>query len=255
MAKDDLGMATEDRRQTLEASPTIKVNGEQLVLLPAGAAYWPVKETLIVSDMHFEKGSSYAVDGVMLPPYDTRSTLRRLTAIVDELTPKTIISLGDAFHDRGAEKRMNADDVSALSDLTKRAHWVWIAGNHDPAPPDHFSGETTPSMRLEGLFFTHEPESEPEPGEIAGHLHPCARVATGHHFTRRRCFATDGNRLIMPSFGTYTGGLNVLDAGFEGLFDQLTAWVMGRRGVYGFSRRKLMPDSPPVLRAGFARSG
>ncbi len=233
----------------MTASATITVNGERLIALGSGALYWPDRETLVVSDLHFEKGSHFARKGVLLPPYDTRTTLRRLQVLVKEHQPRSIISLGDAFHDGDAEARMDEDDAETLATLAGSARWIWILGNHDPAPPRRFAGEIGRTFRCGRLLFRHEPGTTSVPGEIAGHLHPAARVRADGRTMRRRCFASDGERLIMPAFGAYTGGLNVLDAAFDGLFrDRLTAFVMGRFGVYPFNDSALLPDTQPASR-------
>lgn len=224
-------------------SAEISVNGEGLVALSAGALFWPARETLIVSDLHFEKGSHFATKGVLLPPYDTRTTLRRLAALVRTHAPKTVISLGDAFHDGGAEARMEADDSAALEALVGAANWVWILGNHDPSPPARFAGAVEQSLRIGRLLFRHEPAPRREKGEIAGHLHPAARVRAEGRLIRRRCFATDGDRLVMPAFGAYAGGLNVLDDAFAPLFGEVAAYVLGAAGVYAFSGGALVADT------------
>lgn len=220
----------------------IFVNGERLTPDPMGALYWAREETLIVSDLHFEKGSSFASRGVMLPPYDTRTTLRRLTALMRRYRPSRVISLGDAFHDPDAEARMDSDDADTLAALVKAADWLWILGNHDPAPPARFAAESETEARIGALLFRHEPSPGAAPGEIAGHLHPCARVASEGRILRRRCFAAGDDRLVMPALGAYTGGLNVLDEAFAPLFNSLTAWVMGRDGVYPVGAGRLTPD-------------
>ncbi len=220
----------------------IVLNGERLVALQAGALYWPARETLVVSDLHFEKGSHYAARGVLLPPYDTRTTLKRLATLIRTHAPRTVISLGDAFHDGEAEARMGADDNAALEALVGAAAWVWILGNHDPAPPRRFAGAVERSLRIGRLLFRHEPSPRKEPGEIAGHLHPAARVRAQGRLIRRRCFATDGDRLVMPALGAYAGGLNVLDAAFAPLFGDVTAYLLGAVGVYAFSGGALVAD-------------
>jgi len=213
-----------------------------------GALYWPECEGLIVADLHFEKGSSFGARGVMLPPYDTRTTLQRLCRLCRDLKPTKIISLGDAFHDRQSESRMEAEDAELLESLIAGHDWLWILGNHDPEAPECFGGQVEKQARIGGLFLTHEPELTPEPGELAGHLHPCARVKTDTHTLRKRCFVSDGNRMILPAFGAYTGGLNILDEAFAPLFDDMTAWVMGRDAVYPISQSNLAPDAPSLHR-------
>jgi hypothetical protein len=220
----------------------IAVNGEALVADPMGALYWPREGALIVSDLHFEKGSSFARRGLMLPPYDTRTTLKRLAALRRRYAPNAIVSLGDAFHDDAAEARLDAVDADLLADLMAGLRWVWVLGNHDPAPPQRFAAETHTELRVGGLVFRHDPRPGAAPGELAGHLHPCARVRTEWRTQRRRCFATDGVRIVLPAFGAYAGGLNVLDDAFAPLFAAPTAYVLGAKGVYAFAHDLLVGD-------------
>ncbi|MBI1393781.1 MAG: ligase-associated DNA damage response endonuclease PdeM [Alphaproteobacteria bacterium] len=240
-------MENEAPMDSVDPTPAaaFEVNGERLVALTAGAAYWPAERALLVADLHFEKGTAYARRGVLLPPYDTRTTLRRLSVLIERHRPRTVYSLGDAFHDIDAEARMDPEDAGLLQLLLRRTHWVWIAGNHDPLPPG-VAGDICLEARVGRLRLVHEPTGATADaevaGEVAGHLHPCARVLAEGRSIRRRCFATDGRRLILPAFGAYAGGLNVLDEAYDGMFDGLTAWVLGGRGVYPFSGRKLLSD-------------
>jgi DNA ligase-associated metallophosphoesterase len=225
-------------------SVQIEVNGARLVPTPEGALYWPDEDTLVVADLHFEKGSSFAARGALLPPYDTRSTLKRLASIVARLKPARVISLGDAFHDSGAEARMDEADAAILEAVIGGSDWIWVLGNHDPAPPKRFTGEVVVAKRIGRLVFRHEPTEGAALGEIAGHFHPCARVRTESRIQRRRCFATDGERLVLPAFGAYAGGLNVLDEAFANIFLAPTAWVLGRTRVYPIAPRLLVADPP-----------
>ena len=224
--------------------------GEALTPHPMGALYWRARETLIVSDLHLEKGSSFAERGVMLPPYDTRATLKRLGALVRKFDPALVVSLGDAFHDSHAEARMDEEDAAALEGLMDGRDWLWILGNHDPEPPARFAARTGIEAAMGPFMLRHEPKEGPAPGEIAGHLHPCARVSSEGRLLRRRCFAVgpDNNgddRLIMPAMGAYAGGLNILDEAYANLFDAPAAWVMGAQGVYPIAHDRLAPDAPP----------
>ncbi|PQA87496.1 ligase-associated DNA damage response endonuclease PdeM [Hyphococcus luteus] len=220
----------------------ILINGEALTPDPLGAAYWAREETLIVSDLHFEKGSSFAARGVMLPPYDTRTTLLRLASLIRQYQPKRVISLGDAFHDEEAETRMNEDDAQTLVSLMRETDWLWVLGNHDPEPPARFAAPCEATAQIGALTFVHEPSERARPGEIAGHLHPCARVVSEGRTLRRRCFAASETRMIMPAMGAYTGGLNILDAAYAPLFSSPVAWVMGADGVYPIGYENLAPD-------------
>ncbi len=225
---------------------TINLCGEKLTPDPLGALYWPAQGVLVVSDLHFEKGASFARRGVMLPPYDTRTTLTRLSALLLRYQPTQVISLGDAFHDDAAEVGMGDGDADRLEAMVGGCDWIWILGNHDPEPPKRFAAATVQELAIGPLIFRHEPQMGAVPGEIAGHLHPCARIVSEGRTVRRRCFATGGERLIMPAMGAYTGGLNVLDEAYTPLLGPVTAWVLGENGVYPIGDNCLAPDATPV---------
>ncbi|MFT3725059.1 MAG: ligase-associated DNA damage response endonuclease PdeM [Hyphomonadaceae bacterium] len=227
-----------------------EVAGERVSLQSCGGLWWEAAGVLVVSDLHLEKASSYASRGQMLPPYDTGATLRRVARLMEQLAPTTVISLGDSFHDRGARVRMADQDVALVRRLTDAVDWVWIEGNHDPKPPADLGGRMAQELRLGAMVFRHEPVAGPAFGEIAGHLHPCARVAgRAGRCVRARCFVTDGERLVMPSYGALTGGLNLLDQTFTPLFPNgAFAAVTGRDGVYLAGGDRLLADG---LRAAY----
>jgi len=215
----------------------IAVNGERLLLDACGAAFVVAHSTLIFADLHFEKGSSYARGRQFLPPYDTAPTLLRMAQAIARHRPARVIALGDSFHDRGAGDRLDPAQRDQLRALGPAAHFTWITGNHDPQPPNWLEGEVLESLRLGGLVFRHEPLAAFEPGEVAGHLHPCARVAKWGRGVRRRCFVSDGLRLILPSFGAYTGGLDVGDTAIASLFTgSFHAYMLGSARVYAIPR-------------------
>ncbi len=226
------------------AHPSLAVCGVAFDLLPEGAAWLAEERLLDVADLHFEKGSAFAARGVALPPYDTRTTIARLEALVARLKPQTLVALGDSFHDGEAEARMDAEDAARIACLSRALDWVWIAGNHDPEPPQGFGGVVMEELHLGPLIFRHEPRSAPATGEISGHLHPCAAVRVRGRRLRRRCFASDGTRMIMPAFGAYAGGLNVLDAAYDPLLPGLGfhAWMMGARTVVPVAAHRLEGD-------------
>ena len=182
----------------------------------SGALYWDEERLLVVSDLHLEKGSSFALRGILLPPFDTAATLAKLAAVVAHYDPRIIIALGDSFHDREAHERLSECDREALGALQARRDWIWISGNHDPALPRDLGGTVAEIIAIGAITFRHEPTGAR--GEIAGHLHPKARVATRARTVERRCFVSDGERAIMPAFGAYAGGLSVRDAAFAKIF-------------------------------------
>jgi len=215
------------------------------VMLRWSGALWLEREnTLVVADLHFEKGSSYAARfGQMLPPYDTRETLDRLDREIAQLSPATLIFLGDSFHDGGGESRLAADDYRRLEGLALGRELVWAVGNHDADGPKVLPGEIIDEARVAGLTLRHEPVPGVQLGEVAGHLHPAAKITSGRATTRRRCFVTDGQRLVLPAFGAFTGGLNILDEAFSNLFaGPLLAGALGPKRVHAVGRKSLRPD-------------
>ncbi len=221
----------------------ITIAGEHLLADPSGALWHEGARALVVADLHFEKGSAYAARGQFLPPYDTAATLARLAALILRYAPKLVIALGDSFHDARAGERMAACDFQALSALMQGRQWIWIAGNHDPAIPSGL-GELQDEFGTGSLTFRHEPREGESHGEIAGHLHPAARVVSPSGSLRRRCFVSDGIRCILPAFGAFTGGLNIRDKAFAPLFGArpVLAHVLGRDRVYLVSARQCVGD-------------
>jgi uncharacterized protein len=206
---------------------TIDVADVTLVADLSGALFWEDQNLLVVSDLHLEKGSSFATRGVLLPPYDTAATLGRLAGVIARHDPRMVIALGDSFHDRDAHDRLSATDRDAIAAFQEGRDWIWISGNHDPALPSDLGGVVAHEVAIGSIAFRHEPTGAS--GEIAGHLHPKARVSTRGRSMERRCFACDGERAVMPAFGAYTGGLSIRDAAFSKLFQTagLMAHVLG----------------------------
>lgn len=217
------------------------VNGAALVPDPSGALWWPGEKLLAAADLHLEKGSAFAARGQFLPPYDTAATLARLAQVIARLKPERVILLGDTFHDPRAMARIARGDVERLAALVACVpHWTWIAGNHDPAPPAGLGGQTASVAALGPLVFRHEPEAPPQPGEVAGHLHPAARLVHRGRSIRRRCFVTDGTRLLMPAFGAYAGGLDTADPAIASLFGKrFHAWMLGDGAVHAVPAKRL----------------
>jgi hypothetical protein len=236
--------ALEVPRATPEASSSapIALCNAGLVLDLSGALYWPDEGALIVADLHLEKGSSFAARGLLLPPYDTAATLVRLGRAVARYAPRLVIALGDSFHDGDGPARILPQDRGALAALQRGRDWVWLAGNHDPDPALDIGGVFAKTLSLGPLTFRHEPTQGAAEGEVAGHLHPSARIAQRGHAVRRKCFATDGRRLIMPAFGAYAGGLNIRDRAFASLFGAggFTAHLMGERRLYAFASARCL---------------
>jgi DNA ligase-associated metallophosphoesterase len=179
----------------------------------------------------------------MLPPYDTHAALVKLAALIERLAPDIVVSLGDSFHDGGGVARMSARDRALLKGMIGRCDWIWVEGNHDGRAPETLGGAVHEALHVGALVLRHEPTEGAAPGEIAGHLHPCAKVSGRGRSVRRRCFATDGGRMVMPAFGAFTGGLNVCDEAFAPIFpDGATALVLGRERVLPAPNERLLGD-------------
>lgn len=210
----------------------------------SGALYWPAENALIVADLHLEKGSAYAARGVMLPPYDTRETLARLADAIDRFNAGTVIALGDSLHDPGAADRIGEEDLGTLRIMQESCEWIWITGNHDPCIAEKLGGYVVGEVEVEGLTLRHEPRTGRITHEIAGHMHPAAKLSRHGHAIRRPCFIGNGLRLVLPAFGSFAGGLNVLDPAFEPLFghDGFSVWMLGQEGLYPVATRLLRGD-------------
>jgi DNA ligase-associated metallophosphoesterase len=219
----------------------LTLNGESLQLTPEGALFRPACRTLLVADLHFEKGSAMAARSRRLaPPYDTQATLERLTRVMRRTQPKRVIALGDSFHDVDGPNRLPAVARSRITALTQAVEWVWVEGNHDPAPPSDLGGAGAPDLTIGNLILRHAPKSGPAPGEIAGHLHPKAAVSTSARRVSGFCFVTDGSRLVMPAFGAYTGGLDVNSPPFRVIFRKgFRVFMLGRERLYAIPRSRL----------------
>ena len=219
----------------------LQLQGETLELDPSGALFLPRWAMLVVADLHLEKGGAFARRGSLLPPYDSHATLARLEALVERLRPDTVVSLGDGFHDRHGAAGLSPDLHDRLCALTRPRRWVWVTGNHDPLVPLSLGGAVVPELAVGGLVLRHAPSGETN--EIAGHLHPKARLSARRRHLSRRCFAADGDRLLLPALGSFTGGLNVRDPAIAGLFrDGFHAYLLGERRVHRFPHHALSPE-------------
>jgi DNA ligase-associated metallophosphoesterase len=180
--------------------------GAALCARSSGALWWPEHSLLVVSDLHLGKSERIARrGGSMLPPYETRDTLARLDAEIEETRPRTVICLGDSFDDLASVDHLPNDALLWLSRLMAGRRWVWIEGNHDPGPLG-LGGSHLAELPVAPLTFRHIARTGAS-GEVSGHYHPKATVHARGRSVTRPCFLIDGDRVILPAFGTYTGGL------------------------------------------------
>ncbi len=214
--------------------------GVELIACISGSLYIPALATLVVADLHLEKGSGCAKRGRLLPPYDSRATLAALAGAIARFAPHRVVCLGDSFDDREGTSRLVRDDVAALKQLTIGREWIWIAGNHDPAPQG-IGGTHTAELALGPFVFRHAARSMAAAGEISGHFHPKATVATPGRRITGRCFVSDGVRLIVPAFGAYTGGLDVFAPALARLLaPNFGVHLIGRSRVHAFPAARLL---------------
>lgn len=225
-------------------SLAIGLCGKSLVADRSGALYWPGQKALLVADLHLEKGSAGAERGALLPPYDTRETLIRLAEAIERYEPRLVIALGDSLHDLDAVRRIGADCLEMLRLMQEGRDWIWITGNHDPQIAAVLGGEVCGALEVGGIALRHEPAAGCVTHEIAGHLHPAARISMYGYSIRRPCFVGNGRRLVMPAFGAFAGGLNVLDEAFAPLFGNggLSVWLLGSEALYPVATRFLCAD-------------
>lgn len=200
--------------------------GEVLRPMPCGALYWPAQETLLVADLHFEKGSAFARRGWLLPPHDSADTLRTLIDALETSGARRVICLGDSFHDAGGPDRLAAGPRAALRALTASLDWLWITGNHDDRAGAALGGRVMPEARIGSLTLRHEADPDDPAPEISGHFHPKLAVTARGRRIVRRCFALSPTKLILPAYGAFTGGLDIADPAIIGVMrGQVTAVI------------------------------
>ncbi len=176
--------------------------------LPQGALFWPSRRALLVADLHLEKASWFARFGQMLPPYDSVATLADLTALAVTTDAREIWCLGDSFHDRHGCDRLPARAREMLTGLTGSLSWTWITGNHDPAFADPCGGTIVDEAEVDGLVLRHQADPAEYRPELSGHFHPKLRINHRGRRVSRRCFVATERKLILPAFGSLTGGLD-----------------------------------------------
>jgi DNA ligase-associated metallophosphoesterase len=208
----------------------------------SGALFLPDHKTLVVADLHLEHASSLARRGLYLPPYDSRSSLSQLGAVVAACQPTTLILLGDSFHDTDAGNRISGEDLASIRALTGRLDTIWITGNHDPHLPDGVGGRVVEEVQMGAVRLRHEPRVlDADSFEIAGHLHPGAVVSQRGRNIRCKCFIANAQRLILPAFGCFTGAFSISAPPFRPLFPQADyhVWMLGDSAIFKLPARRV----------------
>lgn len=226
----------------MSGGTAITLNGVALLGDPGGALLWPERGLMALADLHLEKGSAAAArHGRLLPPYDTTATLQRLETLVARHRPGLLALVGDSFHDDGAGGRMLGPDRDRLAALSEGRELVFIAGNHDPGGGGLGFGRHVAELCLGPLTFRHQAAAGAAPGEVSGHYHPTAAVRARGRRMAGPCFAHDGQRLVLPAFGAYAGGLNVLAPPLRRLFGPgLEVGIIGQGRLWRFAEGALV---------------
>jgi DNA ligase-associated metallophosphoesterase len=199
---------------------------------------------LVVSDLHLEKGSSYARRGQLLPPWDTHATLDRLTLLLRRYRPRIVVALGDSFHDNDGASRLPSGELARLRAMTEAHRFIWVKGNHDPSPPNGVGGEWVEVFSTATLVLRHQALARAE-GEISGHHHPKATVPARGTTVSRPCFVTDARRVVLPAFGSYTGGVDVREPAIRRLFPRGgRLFLLGKERLFSFTLN--FPHSFPL---------
>jgi DNA ligase-associated metallophosphoesterase len=216
------------------AEGLIDLAGEQMTAGLDGALLWPAAKTLIVADLHLEKASSFARRGFLLPPYDSRATLKRLQDRIAASQPRRVLCLGDSFHDGDGADRLPDEERSTLAALARKREWIWIRGNHDGGPNAALPGESVCEAAIGPLLFRHQAAAAISgAAEVSGHWHPKVCLALAGKRVSGRCFVAGRERLILPAYGAFTGGFDVRQPEIMSLFPHgYVLYVLGFRRVH-----------------------
>ncbi len=218
----------------MTAAP-LHFRGERLMLDPLGGLAWPDTGVLAAADLHLEKGTAAATRGQLVPPWDTQATLDRLALLVRRWQPRTLVLLGNSFHDARGPVRLLPAERARVTQLAAGRHLIWVLGNHDPLPPENLPGEAVEAWTQGALVFRHEARPGAT-GEVCGHHHPKAAVATRAGRVSRPCFVTDSRRIMLPALGAYAGGLDVRNPAIAALFPRGgRAFLLGEDRLFSFT--------------------
>lgn len=189
--------------------------GHEMALADGAALYWPAERAVLVADLHLEKASWHALHGAMLPPYDSRATIERLTRIVQASGARRVITLGDNFHDDAGALRLEPGARAMLEGLICATDFVWITGNHDEAMARSFGAAVMRELEVGGITLRHEAKAGERRHEVSGHYHPKLRIRIrSRHIARpcavlaRQARAGGAERMILPALGAFTGGMD-----------------------------------------------
>ena len=189
------------------------IRGERFIFDKSGSIFLENLKTLIFSDLHLGKSLSFADHGNLIPPFDLDETLLNLKNIIERYKPKRLISLGDSFHENKSIQKMKRKYVYIINNLLRKVDITWIEGNHDSNLlfKDKIQGNFKNFYKLKNFKFVHSKSVIDEVNlfEFSGHYHPKITLKFNGVNYSYKCFILTDNFCILPSFGTYTGGLDI----------------------------------------------
>ena len=188
-------------------------------IFPNGELYWQNKKTLIISDLHFEKGSFFSETRQFIPPFDTIETLRQLSKFIDDHPVEMIIFLGDLVHDKFAFQRMALEAKELFFEILKNINCTLTVGNHDDTSFLKDIGlNLTENIMIDDICFSHHPRIDKK-FSVFGHYHPKVRLKINSRGIWTPCFIANKEKLLMPSYGYFTGGLSIKSLEIQKLFE------------------------------------
>ena len=208
----------------------------QAVLAPtcSGALYWPSEDAAVSPTCTWRRARRSPSAASCCRPTTRARRCSRLAEVIDRYDAGTVIALGDSLHDvRGRRAHRRRGSARSCRCMQEDREWIWITGNHDPEDRRARSAaRVLGDIEVDGITLRHEPRPGGVTHEIAGHLHPAARFPCTAISIRRPCFVGNGRRLVHAGFGTFAGGLNVLDDAFQPLFGNggMRVWMLGQEG-------------------------
>ena len=212
---------------------TVNFNNHKFQISKEGILFWFDKQIAIISDLHLEKGSSFGQYGQFIPPYDSEETLKKLLNKIKKYKITKVILLGDTFHDKNALSRMSKRVLILFETFIKKYEVIFVLGNHE----SNIQLENIEFLNeyvLDGIHFIHQ-ASRKKIYQISGHYHPVATIKTGSKKITGKCFVQLNYNLILPSFGVYTGGLNIKNSVFRKIFEnEPSVYFLGKKCVYKF---------------------
>lgn len=211
-----------------------------IVLLPGRAAFLPASATLLVADLHLGKAATFRKAGIPVPEGSSQADLARLARLIAETSTRRLVIVGDLFHAKSGCTDRVFTEFAATRRQCAGTEVILVIGNHDrtlgKVPAALGLDACLPHLADGPWHFVHEP-SAPLTGSahagftIAGHLHPTVSIRSpGGDQIADRCFVAEATTLVLPAFGSFTGGHRVTPV------PGLRLWIARDDGVADVTR-------------------